>query len=193
MNKQDFRLEKIFTIPNFLSVFRLILAFAFWYQYTRATTSSGYMFAGFLLVISGITDILDGKIARRFNMVSELGKILDPIADKVTQGMIMLCLIEKFPFMMIEVSLFTIKQIYLSIAGIYIIKKSGKNLGARWYGKVNTVILYAISLFLILPLGISATIGNLLIVISCISIVATLILYIMEYQKIIRHYRVSSI
>jgi len=191
MNKQDFRLEKIFTIPNFLSVFRLVLAFAFWYQYTHAITPSGYLFAGFLLVVSGITDILDGKIARRFNMVSELGKILDPIADKVTQGMIMLCLIEKFPLMIIEVSLFTIKQLYLSVAGIYIIKKSGINLGARWFGKVNTVILYAVSLILILPLGIPVVIGNTLILISCISILATLILYIMEYQKIIKQYHAS--
>jgi len=191
MEKQDFRLEKIFTIPNFLSVFRLILAFAFWYQYTHAVTPSGYLFSAYILIISGITDFLDGKIARRFNMVSELGKILDPIADKVTQGMIMLCLIEKFPFIIIEVSIFTIKQLYLSISGIYIIKRTGKNLGARWYGKVNTAILYGVSILLILPLGIPVMVGNFLILICCISILATLILYIMEYQKIIRHYHIS--
>jgi cardiolipin synthase len=191
MDKHDFRLEKIFTIPNLLSVFRLVLAYAFWYQYTHANTPSEYLYAGLLLVVSGITDILDGKIARRFNMVSELGKILDPIADKVTQGVIMLCLIEKFPFMIIEVSLFTIKQLYLSVAGIYILKKSGKNLGARWYGKVNTVILYAISIVLILPIRVSVEIGNFLILLSCISILATLILYIFEYRRIIKGYQTS--
>jgi cardiolipin synthase (CMP-forming) len=191
MEKQDFRLEKIFTIPNVLSVFRLVLAFAFWYQYTHAITPSGYMFAGIILIVSGITDFLDGRIARRFNMVSELGKILDPIADKVTQGMIMLCLIEKFPFAILEVSLFTIKQIYLSVAGIYIIKKSGKNLGARWFGKVNTALLYAVSILLILPIRISFEIGNTLILLSCVSIIATLVLYIKEYQKIIKSYQGS--
>ena len=191
MEKQDFRLTKIFTIPNILSVFRLVLAFAFWYQYTHAITPSGYMFAGIILIVSGITDFLDGRIARRFNMVSELGKILDPIADKVTQGMIMLCLIKKFPFAITEVSLFAIKQLYLSVAGIYIIKKSGKNLGARWFGKVNTALLYAVSILLILPIRISYEVGNFLILLSCISIIATLILYMKEYQKIIRGYRIS--
>lgn len=186
MKRQDFRMEKIITIPNLLSIFRLVLAFAFWYQYTHAETSLQFTVAGLLLVVSGITDFLDGKIARRFNMVSELGKMLDPIADKVTQAMIMLCLVERFPIILYELSIFTVKQIYLSVAGISIIKKTGKNLGARWYGKVNTTILYVCSILLILPLHISLGIGNALIILSCISIIVTLALYIKEYQKILQ-------
>jgi cardiolipin synthase len=186
MKKEDFRIEKIFTIPNILTIFRLFLAFAFWYQYTHAITPSEYTMSGLLLVISGITDILDGKIARRFNMVSELGKMLDPIADKVTQFMIMLCLVQRFPLILFELVLFVIKQLYLSFAGLYIIKKTGRNLGARWYGKLNTILLYACSIILILPLRISTIYGNILIEICCISIVFTLISYIKEYAKILK-------
>ena len=186
MKKEDFRIEKIFTIPNFLSIFRLLLAFVFYYQYTHATTPKEYTMAGLVLVISGITDILDGKIARKFNMVSELGKILDPIADKVTQFMIMLCLVPRFPLILFELALFIVKQLYLTVAGIYIVKKTGRNLGARWYGKLNTILLYTCSILLILPLRISTSNGNILIGICCISIVLTLLSYIKEYSKILR-------
>jgi cardiolipin synthase len=189
MKKQDFRIEKIVTIPNVLSVFRLFLAFAFWFQYTHAKTPMEYFAAGLILILSGITDILDGKIARRFNMVSELGKILDPIADKVTQAMIMLSLMGRYPLILVELVLFSIKQIYLSIAGIYIIKRSGENLGARWYGKLNTIILYTFSILIILPLRIPYAIGNTLIIFGCLSIVGTLALYVQEYQSILREYR----
>ncbi len=186
MKKQDFTLQKIATIPNFLSLFRLFLAYAFWQQYIHASTPSEYLFAGSLLVVSGVTDVLDGQIARRFNMVSEVGKILDPIADKVTQAMIMLCLVEKYPLIIFELGLFVVKQIYMSLAGLYILKISGENVGARWYGKINTVILYGCFILMILPLRISIEIGNLLIVLSCLSIIATFIFYMRAYQEIIR-------
>jgi cardiolipin synthase len=187
MKKQDFSIDKIITIPNILTLFRFFLAFAFWYLYTHAQTDRQFMEAVLLLVISGITDILDGKIARRFNMVSELGKIMDPIADKVTQLMIMLCLVEKFPLILFELSLFIIKQLYMLIAGLYIIKKTGRNLGARWYGKMNTIILYFCSIVLILPFKVSLQNGDTLILICCISIVFTLLSYMREYRSILRN------
>ncbi|MHC1735477.1 MAG: CDP-alcohol phosphatidyltransferase family protein [Erysipelotrichaceae bacterium] len=186
MNKQDFALNKILTIPNFLSLFRLVLAFAFWYRYTNVTGANDVMLAVFYLVLSGITDILDGKIARRFNMVSELGKILDPFADKITQGMIMIALIGRFPFIVVELVLFTIKSTYMSVAGIMILKRVRENLGARWYGKMNTVILYSCSIFMILWYTMPVNVGNILILISCVSILFTFIMYFNEYQRILR-------
>ncbi|OGS57919.1 MAG: hypothetical protein A2Y19_10630 [Firmicutes bacterium GWE2_51_13] len=192
MNKQDFTLNKILTIPNFLSLFRLVLAFAFWYQYTNAKDASEVMLAVFYLVLSGITDILDGKIARRFDMVSELGKILDPIADKITQGMIMIALIGRFPFIVVELILFTIKQTYMSIAGILILKRVRENLGARWYGKVNTVILYGCSILMVLWYTMPVDIGNILIVLCCISILFTFAMYFIEYQRILRFHKTAK-
>lgn len=191
MNKQDFALNKILTIPNFLSLFRLVLAYLFWHRYTNATSANDVMVAVFYLVLSGITDILDGKIARRFNMVSELGKILDPVADKITQGMIMIALIGRFPFIVVELVLFTIKQTYMSVAGILILKRVRENLGARWYGKMNTVILYGCSIFMILWYTMPVDVGNILILISCVSILFTFIMYFNEYQRILRLNRLT--
>ena len=80
--------RKILTIPNLLSAFRLVLAGVFAAVYLHAKTRQDYHIAVGILMLSGITDCADGKIARHFHMISELGKILDPIADKLTQAVV---------------------------------------------------------------------------------------------------------
>lgn len=186
MKKEDFRPAKIFTIPNFLSLFRLILAVVFWYVYTHARSYNEVLIAVFVLVISGLTDILDGQIARRFDSVSELGKILDPIADKVTQLMILISLLERFPLILFALVLFVLKQTYLSIAGIVVLKRTKENHGARWFGKMNTVILYFCSILMILYYDMPLALGNALILVCCLSIVTAFILYVLEYQRILK-------
>ena len=84
--------KHIFTIPNILSAFRIILAFVFLIIFYQSGFSGKKNLLTCIILLSAITDFLDGKIARKFNMVSELGKILDPVADKVTQGILILCL-----------------------------------------------------------------------------------------------------
>ena len=69
------------TVPNLLSLIRIFLIPAFAVLYYKGHIG----WAVLMLALSGISDFLDGKIARRFNQVSELGKILDPVADKLTQ------------------------------------------------------------------------------------------------------------
>ena len=82
------RSHQILTIPNLLSAFRLVLAGVFAYLYWNAKEQQDYYLAVGVLVLSGLTDFADGKIARRFHMISELGKVLDPIADKLTQAVV---------------------------------------------------------------------------------------------------------
>ena len=99
--------------------------------------------AGSVLIISGLTDIVDGFIARKFNMVSDLGKILDPIADKLTQAAMLLCLLLRFPLLWILLVLVLVKEIFMCITGLMVIKKTGSVYGAKWHGKVATCLLYA--------------------------------------------------
>ena len=80
--KKRFSKKEIYTIPNAMSLFRLCLIPFIVYLYWR---QKEYAAVG-LIVLSGATDIADGIVARRFHMVSDFGKILDPIADKLTQG-----------------------------------------------------------------------------------------------------------
>lgn len=131
--------NKIITIPNILSFFRISLIPVIVWLYG---ISHNYIWAGYILILSGITDIVDGYIARHFHMASNLGKILDPIADKLTQGVMLLCLLLRFPLMVAPFILLIAKEIFMSVSGILVIQRTGHVCGADWHGKVATCLLY---------------------------------------------------
>lgn len=139
--------QKIITIPNVLSFFRICLIPVIVWLYV---VKYDYVRAGYVLILSGITDIVDGFIARHFHMVSDLGKILDPIADKLTQGVMLLCLVLQFPLMIAPFILLIAKEIYMSISGILIIQRTGIVCSADWHGKAATCSLYGMIIPLVL-------------------------------------------
>ena len=89
---KKFTKKEIFSIPNIMGYFRILLIPVFCYLYITAESEREYLYAAFVVLISSLTDLFDGKIARRFNMITELGKALDPIADKLTHGALAVCL-----------------------------------------------------------------------------------------------------
>lgn len=131
--------NKIITIPNILSFFRLVLIPVIAWQYCIA---KDYIMTAWLLFLSAVTDITDGFIARHFNMSSNLGKALDPVADKLTQFVMLLCLLTRFKLMIIPAVLIFIKELTSAIFGLIVIKKTHKVKGAVWHGKATTVLLY---------------------------------------------------
>lgn len=143
--------EQIFTVPNFMSLFRLILVpFIIWI-YVR----DNYDVAAVLVLVSAATDILDGVIARKFNMVSDLGKVLDPICDKLTHAALLICLITRYVFIWVLLALLTVKELTTGALGAIAIKRRGEVHSARWFGKVCTVVfetgMVALMLFPALP------------------------------------------
>ena len=130
---------KLWTIPNLLSFFRLCLIPVMVWLYT---VRENYIFTMLVLVLSGITDVADGIIARKLNMVSDFGKAFDPIADKLTQVAMMFCLVTRFPWMILPLVLMVIKELFTGITGLLTIRKTGKVEGAVRHGKVTTVLLY---------------------------------------------------
>ncbi len=127
-------------IPNLLSILRLILVPIFTYEFVIC---DDFFTAGVLLVISGITDCLDGFIARKFDMITNLGKILDPLADKLTQVMTVFCLaVKNYPMMWYLFVFLIAKDLVLLVGGIFIYKKREKVVSSNWYGKVATIIFY---------------------------------------------------
>jgi len=138
--KLKFSKEDILTIPNMLSFFRLILIPVIVVCYWKY---DNYALSVVLILISGLTDVLDGFIARKFNMVSDFGKILDPIMDKLTQAAILLCLFSRFTKMIYLFLLMSVKEIVTGITGIIGINRSGEVKGADWHGKLSTCTLYA--------------------------------------------------
>ena len=127
-----FQKNQILTIPNLLSLVRLLLIPLIVWLYVG---QNHYLAAAAVIVLSGLTDIADGIIARKFHMVSDFGKILDPVADKVTQGAILLCLGHRFPLIFPLVIVFVLKECIMSVMGIYVIRKVGDVKGANWYGR----------------------------------------------------------
>ena len=140
----------IFTIPNLLSLFRLVLVPVYVYLYWNAREAIQYYTAGIIMAVSCITDAVDGMIARHFNMISTLGKILDPLADKVTQFALTLCLSFRYPVLIPVLLLFVVKEVFQAVLGaIYLYR--GKMLpGALMAGKVCTTVLFISLITLVL-------------------------------------------
>ena len=134
--------REVFTIPNILSMFRIALIPAYIVIYLNAEQPVEYFLAGSILAVSCLTDMIDGKIARKFNMISTVGKILDPIADKLTQFTLTLCLSVKHPVLRYVLLLFVIKEGFQGIVGLVYLFNRKMLPGALPAGKVCTTVLF---------------------------------------------------
>lgn len=152
--------KKILTIPNLLSLFRLCLIPVIVWLYCL---KKDYGWTAFTLALSGLTDVADGIIARRFHMVSDFGKAFDPVADKLTQLAMLFCLVTRFPFMLVPLILLTVKEILAAVLNTLASKKTGRVMAAVWHGKLNTVLLYAVMLVHVIWGNIPPLVSNLLI------------------------------
>lgn len=172
--------HKIITIPNILSLFRLCLIPVFVWLYC---VKKDFNATCIVLILSGVTDIADGFIARTFHMISDLGKILDPVADKLTQAAMLLCLVTRFPLMLVPLLLMAVKELYMGISGAMIIKKTGVVFGANWHGKVATCLLYAMMILHVVWPELPAALSSFSIILCVIMMALSLILYGIRNQK----------
>ena len=136
--------KKMMNIPNAISVLRIILVPVFAAIYLGAKTNADYLFAGAVLAFSGITDMLDGKIARRFNMITDLGKVLDPLADKLTQGTVCVCLAIKHPSLAVILGILIVKEVLIFTGGILIYKKKDYVVSPNIFGKIYTALFFVV-------------------------------------------------
>lgn len=180
--------KEIFTIPNLLSLFRLVLIPVYAYIYLNATEDYQYLIAGAIMAVSCITDVVDGKIARRFGMISTLGKILDPLADKFTQFTLTLCLSLKYPVLWPVLGLFVIKEIFQIAAGIVHLRRGKMLPGALMAGKVCTTVLFisliALVLFPNMPPRVVDSIALVDAVFLGISFVSYILAYFGKHAKV---------
>ncbi len=177
-----FRKDQVLTIPNLLSVIRFLMIPLIVWLYIGVER---YWMAAAVIIISGLTDVADGIIARKFNMVSDLGKILDPIADKLTQGTIIICLASRYRWMIVLAVLFVAKELCMALLGFITLKRKDSVNGAKWHGKVTTVFLYIVMFVLILFPNIPLGIADSLIVVSCCLVVVSFALYVRFYLHVL--------
>lgn len=131
--------NRIFTVPNILSVCRILLIPIFIWLYC---IKEKYDLALGVLIISGLTDIVDGYIARHFDLITKLGKALDPVADKLTQIAVLICIAGRFKIMRYLVVLIIIKEIVSGGMCLLAINRTKEVRGADWHGKLTTSLLY---------------------------------------------------
>jgi len=175
--------EQIFTIPNALSLFRLILVILFWGISYRGYLPNQQIWLVTILCISGITDFLDGKIARKYNMISEVGKILDPIADKATQGVLLIHLLERYELLQLVVIIFVVKEFCMLTMGSKVLGEKQRNDGAQWYGKVNTTVFYVVMIVLTLFPNVPLYAANFMISMSACWMLYAFVRYMRFYRE----------
>lgn len=175
--------KKIITIPNILSFLRLCLIPVIVWLYLF---KKDYLWTTIVLIISGITDIVDGIIARKCNMVSDFGKIFDPVADKLTQIAMLVCLVTRFPYMTIPLVLLVIKEIFAGITGLMTIRKTNVVMGADWHGKATTVALYSLMVIHLVWYSIPNVASHILIGICVGIMLMSFVLYGIRNIKVIR-------
>lgn len=171
-------------IPNILTIIRfLLIPLILFYIFT-----GNYILAFVFFTISGITDIADGFIARRFNFVSNFGKLMDPLADKLTQvgTLLSLSIVQIIPVWILVIVLF--KELIMIVGASFLYGKD-VIVYSKWYGKLSTVLFFiAIVISLLLKqfevTGILQYIDITLYCLALISTVFSLVMYIRDlYNK----------
>ncbi|HIX64748.1 MAG TPA: CDP-alcohol phosphatidyltransferase family protein [Candidatus Anaerotruncus excrementipullorum] len=129
-------------IPNTLTLLRILLIPAFLARFLTADSPESHLAAAGILVVSGLTDMLDGLIARKFHMTTQLGRILDPAADKLTLAAVMAALWCQWPRLWPLYAVFLLKEVLMLAGGLVLHRRRVEIAGARWFGKLSTVLFY---------------------------------------------------
>lgn len=130
--------QQVLTLPNLLTLVRIALIPGIVILCLKGNAAGCTL----MLLASGVTDMLDGWIARRYNAVSDLGKIIDPVADKLTVTTLLAALIPSHPALLLPLVLLVIRESTMAITGAIAISRTEQVPSARWHGKITTALLY---------------------------------------------------
>lgn len=137
------RPETQMNLPNLLSMLRLLLISVFVCLFFSGMPHA-YWYAAGVFLLSGLTDLLDGKLARKMHMETDLGRLLDPLADKLMQTAVFLCLWIAGIVPLWILLAFTLKEVLILLGGTRIYRKQETVVQSAWYGKIGTGIFYAV-------------------------------------------------
>ena len=176
--------NKVITIPNILSFFRLCLIPVIVWLYC---VKKEYFWTIIVYGFSSLTDIVDGIIARKFNMISTFGKVFDPVADKLTQMAIIICLAIHFGwYMLIPLAIFVVKEVGMNVVGLVAAKKTGKIKGAMWHGKLNTVLFFVIMVVHLLWYNMPSVVSYVFVSISVTMMLISATIYTVDYVNMLK-------
>lgn len=176
--------DQIWTIPNLLSFFRIALAILFCFLFDSCKPLSGNWPAFAVLGLNALTDFLDGKLARALNQVSELGKVLDPIADYLTKFALILCFVRKYPGLGGLMLIFLARVFIVAYVGWKTVKQVGKNEGAILVGKADTVVFYAVMLALVVFPQMPTALAYAMTGVSAAMMLLAILLYLRHFRQL---------
>ncbi len=198
---QFFRKEDIFLVPNILCYIRVLLIAGFMACYLIPFSINGnslahiYIATG-IMMLAAYSDFIDGFIARTFDQKSELGKFLDPVADKLLQlAIIVVILIHKHSYVFVNVmfGVFIAKEITLFFEDLFLARHNTAMNGAKWYGKLSSFVFYVMTAFILIGIPIinayvelptTEHMVNVMIDVSCIVVTLCLILAWVLYFRL---------
>lgn len=185
--KFKFEIGDLIKLPNILCYVRIAMVPLFLYVYFTAAEPKDYYMATFIVMLSGMTDFLDGQIARRCNMITDLGKIIDPVADKLMQFAMLVALTLNIRYMYLLVIFMMIKEAVSAITGFLVMRRKHRRLnGAKWYGKVSTTVLYMVMLVLIAFPHMEVNLQSVLITICAVALAFSFVMYMRIYFIMVR-------
>ncbi|MCI8618233.1 MAG: CDP-diacylglycerol--glycerol-3-phosphate 3-phosphatidyltransferase [Clostridia bacterium] len=165
-------------IPNILTVLRFLLIPII----LKSIFAGNYLLAFVFFTLSGITDVLDGFIARKFNLISNFGKLMDPLADKLTQISVLAALVT-FNLIPVWILVIVIFKELIMVLGASFLYGKDVVVYSKWYGKLATVLFYLAIVISLITSQFNITVfwEGFTLIIYCIAIVATvssLVMYV---------------
>jgi len=175
--------KDICTVPNLLSLLRLVLIPVYVTIYLNAQEAADYYLAAGILAVSCLTDLVDGKIARHFNLITSLGKVLDPLADKLTQFSLILCLALKVKSTLLWylIGLFVLKESFQLIAGSIRLRKGIMLKGALLSGKICTTILFVSLIVMVMMPEMTVKTINIITIVDAVFLLIAFVHYAVAY------------
>ena len=189
--KIDFRY--LFTIPNILSYLRILLIVPF----TVLFLNKKYIVSAIMIVLSGLTDCVDGFLARKLNQITQLGKMLDPVADKLTLLAVAVCLSLIEPLIFPVIMILALKDILMLVGATMLLKKRIMPVASEWYGKLGTICFYfsvaAIVIFdMILKFENFWIVSYIMLSITAVIMIYSLIRYYLIFRSLLKEYKEKS-
>ena len=178
-----FTRKEILTVPNLLSLIRLGLAILFLGICERHGMRGNRPALTMIILAAAATDFLDGRIARSFNQISRIGRLLDPLADKAMQAVMLACLISRYPLVKLVMILFVIKETYMLVVGWKVIMETDATGEAQWHGKLNTAVTYVVVMILTAGVRLPYSTANVLIGACAVCMTMSFVMYGAEFRE----------
>ena len=183
-------LKYLFTIPNILSYLRIVLIAPFMVVFLQRK----YEVAAVLIIISGLTDCVDGFLARRLNQITQLGKMLDPVADKLTLIAVAICLSVMKPIIIPVIAILTVKDLLMLIGASILLKNHIMPMASAWYGKIGTICFYiSIAVIVVFEMYLDyenfTVVSFIMLSVTAVIMIYSLIRYYLTFRSLMKNHK----